>query len=223
MSIVIRESHANNDTPCWVSVDGGAVEGPLTVKDVLGVVPSVTSGTSTIALGPQPSGDFPYTSLIESTPVDILTSLGSELSFYTRQNIPATPPALAMTIDSTQNVTIFGDLTVDNIVTGDVAANRITLPTVGPGPTAGVGSIKAGQNNEIIPTTAVTADSIILVTRMGNAATGPGIGSGQQAIMVPSSQIVPGVHFEAFLVDPATGIQVAANTVDAEFSWVIIN
>lgn len=216
MSLLGSQVFANSTTPCWLSTGGGEVEGSIAVRDSVAIVPTVTSGTSALILGPGAAPDFPYTSLIESTPVDIGTSLGSELSFYTRRNTPAIPPTLAMTIDSTQNVTI----------TGQVTAAKLNLPTVAidpTGPTAGVASIKAGLNNEVIATTAVTADSIILVTRMGNAATGPGIGSGQQAIMIPSSQIVPGVQFEAFLVDPATGIQVAANTVDAEFSWVIIN
>lgn len=218
MSLLGSQVYANPSTPLWLSSGGGAVSGSLTVKDDLNVVPSVTSGSSTIALGPQPSGDYPYTSLIESTPVDILTSLGSELRFYTRENILATPPTLAMTIDSTQNVTMTGGLTVD-----EVATNKLILPTTGAGPTAGTASIPAGNDNVVVNTTAVTADSIILTTRMGNASAGPGIGTGQHIIMVQSTQIVPGVSFEAFLVDAITGIKIAADTVSADFSWVIIN
>ncbi len=222
MSLLINESYVNPAQPLWVSTNGGTIEGELTVKDEISIAPSVTSGSSTLALGPGVAPDYPYTSLIQSVPVDIATSVGSELAFYTRQNILATPPAIAMRIDSTQNVTMFGNLQVNNILTGNVSANAITLPVVGPGPTAGKAFIPAGSDNVVVPTTAVTADSIILVTRMGNQATGPGIGSGQQFIMVPSAQIVPATHFEAFLVD-ASGIVVAANTVNAEFSWVIIN
>jgi len=223
MSLLGSQVFANSATPCWLSTGGGEVEGSIAVRDTIAIVPSIVSGTSALVLGPGSAPDYPYTSLIESTPVDVTTSLGSELSFYTRQNILATPPAIAMRIDSTQDVTMFGDLSVNNIVTGDVAANRITLPVTGPGPTAGKAFIAAGSDNVVVPTTAVTADSIILITRQGNQATGPGIGSGQQAIMVPSAQIIPGVSFEAFLVAPDTGIVVAASAVNAEFSWVILN
>jgi hypothetical protein len=115
MSLLGSQVFANSTTPLWLSTGGGEVEGSIAVRDTIAIVPTVTSGTSALVLGPGPAPDFPYTSLIESTPVDIATTLGSELSFYTRQNILATPPALAMTIDSTQDVTMTGGLTVPTI------------------------------------------------------------------------------------------------------------
>jgi hypothetical protein len=112
MSLLGSQVFASSSTPCWLSTGGGEVEGSIAVRDTVAIVPSIVSGTSALVLGPGGAPDYPYTSLIESTPVDVLTSLGSELSFYTRQNILATPPALAMTIDSTQNVTMSSGLTV---------------------------------------------------------------------------------------------------------------
>ena len=219
MSLLGTQVFANPATPCWLSTAGGAVDGPLTVKDSLAVIPSTLSGSASLILGPIPTGDAPYTSLIVSTPVDIATSLGSELLFYTRRNTPGLPPSLAMSIDSVQDITMEQNL---NVV-GTIATSKLILPTTGTARTAGIASIPVGQATLIVPTTAVTADSIILITRMGDVSGGPAIGSGQQTIMAPTSQIVPGLRFQVGLVNPASGTIIAASTVDAEFSWVIIN
>jgi len=126
MSLLGTQVFANPATPCWLSTAGGAVDGPLTVKDSLAVIPSTLSGSASLILGPEPTGDAPYTSLIVSTPVDIDTSLGSELLFYTRRNTPALPPSLAMSIDSVQDITMEQNL---NVV-GTITATTLNATTV---------------------------------------------------------------------------------------------
>ena len=160
MSIVIRESHANNSQPLWVSAAGGAVDGPLTVKDELGIVPSVESGSASLFLGPSPGGFAPYTSLIESTPVDILTSLGSELSFYTRENVLAVPPTLAMTIDSTQDITMTSSLTVPTINGLDQKPGATRFGTYT--------QASAGTGTTAVANPDIEATSIIYVAPAGN-------------------------------------------------------
>jgi hypothetical protein len=140
------------------------------------------------------------------------------------QQFNSTTAATPMVITATQNVGIGTTTPSSKLdVSGTVTAQKLVLPATGGAATAGTASILAGQNNVIVQTSAVTANSIILTTRMGNPATGPGVGSGQQSIMVPSSQIVPGVSFNAFLVDASSGIQVASSTVNSIFSWVLFN
>jgi len=222
MSIVIRESHANNSQPLWLSAAGGTVDGDLIVTGNIESDKTVASSggnTDTFAIMKWDNGQqvAVFGSLNEATPP------GPYLPIWFQQfSIPnAETP---MVITATQDVGIGTTTPSSKLeVVGAVTAEKLILPTTGPAPTAGVASIPSGSDNVVVNTTAVTADSIILTTRMGNASAGPGIGTGQQAIMVQSSQIVPGVSFEAFLVDPATGIKIQANTVSADFSWVIIN
>jgi hypothetical protein len=111
-------------------------------------------------------------------------------------------------------------------VSGTISPLKFTLPTEADAlgaATAGKAAILEGSDDVVVYTTAVTANSIILVTRMGDPVMGPGNGSAQQSILVPSANIVPGVSFQAFLVDAETGINTAADRVNAEFSWIIIN
>lgn len=108
-------------------------------------------------------------------------------------------------------------------VGGTVAAQRLSLTTGGAAPSCGSGAILVGQTNVVIPTTVVTANSIILVSHSGAAAAGPGNGAAQGGLTVNPALIVPGVSFRVDLVDPTTGIAVAAAVVNSEFNYLIIN
>jgi hypothetical protein len=160
MSLLGSQVFANSTTPCWLSTGGGEVEGSIAVRDTIAIVPTVTSGTSALVLGPGAAPDYPYTSLIESTPVDITTSLGSELSFYTRRNTPAIPPTLAMFIDSTQDITMADNLTVPSI---NGLAQKPTAVRFGT-----YTQTSGGTGTTAVANPAIEAGSIIYVAPAGN-------------------------------------------------------
>ncbi len=190
MSLLGSQVFASPTTPCWLSTGGGAVEGPVTVKDVLAVIPTLESGTASILLGPQPTGFAPYTSLIESTPVDITTSLGSELSFYTRRNTPSIPPSLAMTIDSTQDITMSGDLSVPSINGLNQKPTAVRFGTYT--------QTSGGTGTTAVANPDIEATSIIYVAPAGNL-TNPGA-------FLFSANPAPGIGFasiaNALLTNP---------------------
>jgi hypothetical protein len=224
MSIVIRESHANNSQPLWVSVNNPDVDGTLTVSGGIRApgIDFILPDDTLVGARVASSGFVDGKLYLQATEVLVgQVGQGTTNTKFTTSAPGANADVLAVggTVNVIGNINATGTI----IATGNVGAGKLILPTTGAGPTAGKAFITAGSDDVVVPTTAVTADSIILVTRMGTQALGPGIGSGQQAIMVPSAQIIPGVSFQAFLVDPSTGIVTAANTVNAEFSWVIIN
>jgi hypothetical protein len=222
MSLLGSQVFANPTTPIWLSTAGGVIDGSILATgniDTEGVFIS-TGGTAdqkAVMKWDTGNGTAVFGSFNSADPAGPYLPI-SFRQFNTAGDVPA------MTITPTQSIGI-GTTTPASLldVSGTVTARKLVLPTAGGAATAGTASILAGQNNVIVQTSAVTANSIILTTRMGNAATGPGVGSGQQAIMVPSSAIVPGVSFNAFLVDASSGIQVASSVVNSQFSWVLFN
>ncbi len=191
MSLLGSQVFASPTTPCWLSSGGGEVEGSIAVRDTIAIVPTVTSGTSALVLGPGAAPDYPYTSLIESTPVDIATTLGSELSFYTRQNILATPPALAMSIDSTQDITMTGDLTVPSINGEDQKPSAVRFGTYT--------QAAAGTGTTAVANTAIEATSIIYVAPAGNLT--------NAGAFLFSANPAPGIGFASIANAPLTNAQ----------------
>lgn len=196
MSLLGSQVFANDSTPCWLSTGGGEVNGPVTVKDGLSIIPTVESGSSAIVLGPGDAPNFPYSSLIISTPVDITTTLGSELEFYTRENIPDIPPALAMKIDSVQDILMTGDLTVSSI-NGEVqkvGATRFGTYTQPPGPgTTSIANadIEAGSIIYITPVGALANAGVITFTPIAAAGLGfASISQGPQTLAQPMAYYV---------------------------------
>jgi len=206
MSLLGTQVYANSTTPLWLGT-AGATSGDLTVGGTLFINNDVDF-----------KGD---TGTLEGR-ITAGQSVNNTLYIQTTGRVDFTQIGTGSANTYVQ-VSPFGSGGDQLVVGGTVSANKLALPTAGAAPTAGVSAIPAGNDNVVVPTTAVTANSIILVTRMGDQAAGPGIGSGQMSIMVPSTRIIPGVSFEAYLVNPMTGIVVAANTVNAGFSWCIIN
>ena len=189
--------------------DNTTIDGTLAVRN--GVIFKDLTGTNT-GLNVSTAGPAGTNGTIETNGTLYL----GQLTAGTSANSYFTPSAAGNYSD----VLILGGTL---IVTGPTATAKLTLPVSGLAPTSGTGSIAVGTASVVINTSAVTALSIILITRMGGATSGPGKGTAQESIQVPSALIVPYNSFEVLLVDSVTGTNIAASIVAAEFSWVLIN
>lgn len=222
MSLLGAQVFANPDQSCWLSNNGGVITGNLTVEGT--VFAGNVSSSGVVASGPQ-----------GVTVPDLGNGLSilSGATVETRlQHIQAPAPRTLMSSDdpiyftkpgqingnTSLTISAFGAPDILN-VEGVVQANILRLDAG----VCGSGAILVGQTNVTIPTTAVGANSIILVSHRGAAAAGPGNGAAQGGLTVNPALIVPGVSFRVDLVDPATGIAVAASLVNAEFNWLLIN
>lgn len=228
MSLLGSQVYANPDTPIWVSANGDTITGDLVVTGSItctgpgiNVVDdgngfSVLSGGSTVETRIQHIQGIGPRTLFESADPIYFNQPG-QVNGNTNLQISAP-------LSQADLLTVGGDILVSGTVTTTVlAADGIQLPVGVANAPAGKSAILVGTDSLVVPTTAVGANSIVLVTRMGLGSAGPGNSSAQGTVIVPSANIVPGVSFEAFLVDPSTGIYVAASVANAEFSWVIIN
>lgn len=244
MSLLGSQVYANSSTPLWLSVSGDVINGDFTVTGTLEVEGNTTLSTldvvrtfpslgvisvgTTLNQGLELTSDASGTSGQINTDFDLYfgkkgTSGGNTfLTPGVGVNTDAMTVGGTLTINGTLSIPPGSDIIADEIDVSDLAAGAIFLPTGGTNPTAGTASIPVAADNVVVSTTAVTANSIVLVTRMGAVSAGPGAGSGQGTIVVNSAQIVPNVSFRADLTD-GDGVTVAASNVDAEFSWVIIN
>lgn len=217
MSLLGAQVYANPDTPCWLSTQGGTVDG-----NVSAAVFEASSGY----IAPQGGGKLGLVFQDASGSQQFrLACLGPA----SPRNIIQTNAPLYFNQIGTANgntsltVSAFGANADLLNVGGTLAAQRLSLTTGGAAPSCGSGAILVGQTNVVIPTTVVTANSIILVSHSGAAAAGPGNGAAQGGLTVNPALIVPGVSFRVDLVDPTTGIAVAASLVNAEFNYLIIN
>jgi hypothetical protein len=228
MSLLGSQVYANPDTPIWVSANGDTITGDLVVTGSItctgpgiNVVDdgngfSVLSGGSTVETRIQHIQGIGPRTLFQSADPIYFTQPGQVNG---NTNLQVSAP-----LSQADLLTVGGDILVSGTVTTTVlAADGIQLPVGVADATAGKSAILVGTDSLVVPTTAVGANSIVLITRMGLGSAGPGNSAVQGNVVVPSANIVPGVSFEAFLVDPATGIYVAASVANAEFSWVIIN
>jgi hypothetical protein len=228
MSLLGSQVYANPDTPIWVSATGDTITGDLVVTGSItctgpgiNVVDdgngfSVLSGGSTVETRIQHIQGIGPRTLFESADPIYFNQPG-QVNGNTNLQISAP-------LSQADLLTVGGNILVSGTVTTTVlAADGIQLPVAVANAPAGKSAIVVGTDTVVVNTTAVGANSIVLITRQGAPTAGPGNGANQGTITVPSTAIVPGVSFEAYLVDPTTGVSVAASLVNAEFSWVIIN
>jgi hypothetical protein len=206
MSLLGTQVYANTATPNWVGVNGGTVRGAINVQSPAGAIDFLdVSGNSISRIVAEKAGTQP-----------------NEGVLYLQSDV-----AVAFTTQGTSQYNSF--ITIDDFGGEDllVVGGQTNTRTLGlsgaPGTGAcGFASIPLGANNVVVPTTAIALDDIILFTRVGNPAAGPGSGVGQGGLMYRNSDIVEGVSFTVYLVDPATGIITNAVTTSADFYWVII-
>ena len=223
MSLLGTQVFANPSTPCWLSTNGGVITGNVTLEGALytsqGVIQTPFGGGKAGYQFQDASGveTFRLASLGPSSPQNIIQS-----------SVPLVFTQLGQANGNTQLVTSTVGANTDVLTVGGTAnvgtlgALKLSLATGAAGIT-GTGTIAVGATNVVIATTAVTANSRIFIQHNGAASAGPGEGAGQGGITVSQAAIVPGTSFRVDLVDPATGISVAATLVDVTFSWLIVN
>jgi hypothetical protein len=206
MSLLGTQVYANTVTPNWVGANGGTVRGDLNIQSPGGAIDFLdASGNSISRIVAEKAGTQP-----------------NEGVLYLQSDV-----AVAFTTQNNSQYNSF--LTIDDFGGEDllVVGGQTNTRTLGLSGAAGTGAcgfaqIALGANNVVVPTTAISLDDIILFTRIGNPSSGPGSGVGQGGLMYLNSDIVEGVSFKVYLVDPATGIITNAVTTSADFYWVII-
>ena len=217
MSLLGSQVYANPDTPCWVSANGDTINGNLTVTGSISAGTSITAGPAGVIAPDVGNGFTVLNGVTVETRLQHIQAPAPRTLMSSDDPIYFTKPGQ---INGNTSLTIaaFGAPDVLN-VEGVIQANVLRLDAG----VCGTGSILVGQTNVVIPTTAVSAQSIILVSHSGAAAAGPGNGAAQGGLTVNPALIVPGVSFRVDLVDPTTGIAVAASLVNAEFNWLLVN
>jgi len=223
MSLLGTQVFANPSTPCWLSTNGGIITGNVTLEGALytseGVIQTPFGGGKAGFQFQDASGveTFRLASLGPSSPQNIIQS-----------TVPLVFTQLGQANGNTQLVTSTVGANADVLTVGGTAnvgtlgALKLSLATGAAGIT-GTGTIAIGATNAVIATTAVTANSKIFVTHSGAPSAGPGVGAPQGGLTVSTATIVAGTSFRVDLVDPATGISVAASLVAVPFSWLIVN
>jgi hypothetical protein len=225
MSLLINESYANPATPLWVSATGGTIDGNVVINGNLQVV---SSGPGTGAIE---CNELVANLDIQCSEYKFVGPGGTTSSFITTAN-PNTPTE-SMVLSSTQEIDFVKGSgaantrlvlsapgsNLDNLIVG----GNVTMQSMSAGSQmAGTGSIALGANNVVIPSTKVTANSLIFLSRVGPAVAGPGSGPAQGNLTYRLADIVPGVSFTVYLVD-ITGISINAATQAATFVWMIVN
>jgi hypothetical protein len=220
MSVLGNQVFANTTTPCWLSSGGGTITGGLTVTG------EVVAGQGLVTFEGAGLGGLEILNAAGTAQVSRIQHLpgGSP-----RTIVQSTDPIFFNQIGTAQGntsltVSAFGANTDLLVVGGTVAAQKLELDTGGAASVCGRDTIPAAATNVVIATTAVTANSIIFVSHAGAAVAGPGNGGAEFGLTVNPALIVPGVSFRVDLVDPATGIAVAATFAGGvEFTYLIIN
>jgi hypothetical protein len=222
MSILGSQVYGNPSTPLWLSTAGGVITGNVTLDGALytdqGVIAQFGGGKAGFQFQDLSGAEtFRLASLGPSSPQNIIQST-VPLVFTQLGQANGNTQLVTSTVGSLADV-----LTVGGTMTARVVgAQNFSLAT-GPAGIGGTGTIAIGATNVVIATTAVTANSRIFVQHNGAPSAGPGAGAGQGGLTVSQAAIVPGTSFRVDLVDPATGISVAASAVAVTFSWIIVN
>lgn len=222
MSALIRQSHANNEIPLWLSEipQNAEFDGTVTVNgDIVtdGALNSVglslknqqhisifdTNNNEIGRLEAQTNGVYPANSSVV-----LSCAPGGGMGFGGIGNTNNT----VLVPGATPNTDLFS-------VSGKITCSALAIQT-----SRGVGSgtIPIGATNVVINTPNVTASSSIFFTYTGVPSAGPGAGVSQGNLIVNPAFIVPGTSFRVDLTDK-DGVSVAASNVNVTFYWMIIN
>ena len=216
MSLLGTQVYANPTTPLWVSATGDTINGNLTV-----------AGTTTLE-GPVvvPNGingiELQDTAGTSTGLIVAVDATGTDGSIETDGVIYLGRSGAGNTANSffdPSAPTTNGDVLS---IGGRIDFLGLSTPASGTGPCIGTGQIAIGASSVVVPTTEVTLNSFIYLTRIGPASAGPAKGQAQSFVTYDPTNIVANTSFRVDLVD-ANGVTInAANTV-ATFNWFIIN
>ena len=209
MSLLANEVYANAANPLWVSVNGGTVQGPLNIKSPNGAIDFLDASGNQISriVAAKPPGPAPPAN-------EGVLYLQSDYGVaFSRQDQSAWNTALYIDPYNGEDLLDVG---------GQVNTEKLGVSADPASGMAGFGSIPIGATNVVIPNTIVESGDLIFLTRVGAASAGPGNGVGQGGLIVNPALIIDNTSFRVDLIDPATGISVAAATTTADFNWLII-
>ena len=209
MSLLGTQVFGNRTKPIWLGANGGTITGAFTVKAPNGEF--LFEDVNGVAIG-RLVAEVP--SIPSPLPGEGIVYIQSDyaIAFYQQNN-------------SFGNTILYTSSTAgeDVFVIGGLAQVRNLAISADPNEgMTGYAEIPVGQTNVVVPNTNIEAGDIILFTRPGAAAAGPGKGPGQGQVTYNPANIVVETSFQVDLVDPATGIVVAASDVNAGFQWVIL-
>lgn len=210
MSLLGTQVYANPTTPNWVGVNGGTVRGPISIQAPNGALDFLDASGNQISriVATKPPG------VPNPPPNEGALYLQSDYGVvFSQQNQANWNSALYIdTFNGEDLLDIGGQINTDKLAVS--AANGTGM--------SGFASIPLGQTSVVVPTTCIDQNDMIFFTRVGPASAGPGNGISQGTIIWTNAEIVPQTSFVARLVDPATGIIVAAATTNADFYWMIV-
>lgn len=217
MSSLIRQSHANNDKPLWVSTSGSSVvTGDIALTGNLSA--KYIEARSGFSLLDNSNPQTQVLSIADATnnpsgsPI-FQVGAGGQFRFglfsQAAANTTLTPSAPGSGLDN---------LTVGGVV----ATNKLNISTAGAGASCGTGTIPVGATNVVINTTAITASSKVFFSYVGSPSSGPGAGPSQGNLIFNSGLTVVGTSFRVDHTD-ATGVSTAVSNVPCTFNWMIIN
>lgn len=222
MSALIRQSHANNDSPLWLSDNGqdATFNGTLTINGDI-----VTSG-------PLNSAGLIMKSQQHISILDANENEIGRLSAQTNGVYPANSSLILSCapgggmgfggIGNTNNTTLIPGATPNTdlfSVSGKIISTDFGQTT---GKNVGSSFIAVGETNVVVNTLNVSASSRIFLSHYGGASAGPGAGAAQGNLTINPSLIVPGTSFRVDLTD-INGVSLAASNTNVTFYWFIIN
>jgi hypothetical protein len=206
MSLLGSQVYGNSTTPLWIGAGGGTIAESLSLKAPNGEL-LLTDATG-VTIG-----------RIAAEPPNIPSPPPGEGVVYIQSDYAIAFYRLGFNQGNTilYPATAYGDDVFQ--VGGELKCENLGIST---GVMTGFDEILVGQTNVVVISDNILAGDIILFTRPGAAVAGPGNGPGQGQVTFNPANIIPGTSFQVDLVDPATGIVVAASGVNAQFQWVIM-
>lgn len=223
MSLLGTQVFANPTTPIWLGTNGGTIDGLVTINgslEVQGVGEGLIRCNELLVQGEASAQEYGFLTPLNLPALSSLTLLNPGL------NTETLIVSSAQQIDfvkgpggaNTSLILSAPGSGLDNLTVGGVVgAQSFALGAQA----AGTGAIPVGQTNVVIPSTKVTASSLVFLSHTGTGG-GPGNGPAQGNLTYRPPDIVPGVSFTVYLTNEL-GIGTAASNTDATFVWMIVN
>jgi len=209
MSLLGTQVYGNPATPLWIGSEGGTISDSLSFKAPDGEILMTDDQGVTIAR-------------IAAEPPNIPSPPPGEGILYLQSDYAIAFYRIGLNQGNTILYTSSGDGEDVLVVGGEVKCENLGISNDAGYGMTGFAEIPVGQTNVVILSNNIQAGDIILFTRPGAAVAGPAKGPGQGQVTYNPANIIPETSFQVDLVDPASGIVVAAADVNAAFQWVIM-
>lgn len=237
MSLLGTPVYANPNRPFWEANSGGAgnfasltvspgatnlstpttISGSTLFAPGLSIEGAAVGGNAAISFD-ENTGVQDFIIARSGVPLPSLTFLGVNPAGSQNQGVFAWGSVLAPTTVLTYSNVPGGDYLQ---VGGTLEAQKWASPT-GFGASVGSNEIAVGSTSVVVPTTAVTSNSLIFLSHQGPSAAGPGAGAAQGNLTYDPTNIIPGTSFQVELTN-SLGVATTAANVNAKFVWWVLN